>query len=154
MQHVRVEARDVESTSANVSISLLDTPDSSSSSPSFSSSSAAPAASSSLPQPPPSNTDNVVSLRNQRDEALMANRLLKTQMQELNGEVQELSQRAKTAHAAAEKATEQVGETRKDSIVCLEIHFGFFFSCVKCKLNCWRKKRASLSCGDRVRLSC
>lgn len=54
------------------------------------------------------NSESVAALRNQRDQVELANRMLKTQMKELNGELQEMSERTKAASAAAEKAMEQV----------------------------------------------
>jgi len=102
-QRTRAESKDpadVDSLSSSSPISLLDTP-----APASAAVPSVPAPSS---QPPSSSTESIATLRNQRDEAEMANRLLKTQMKELNGEIQDLTERAKAAHAAAEKATEQV----------------------------------------------
>lgn len=102
-QHARNPSREIAPASVEASdpISLLDSP----APPSPASS--APSAGSAAPAAV-GNSESVAALRNQRDQVELANRMLKTQMKELNGELQEMSERTKAASAAAEKAMEQV----------------------------------------------
>ena len=102
-QHARNPSREIAPASAEAAdaISLLDSPV-----PPSPASSAPPAASASSAAV--GTGESVAALRNQRDQVEMANRMLKSQMKELNGELQEVSERTRAASAAAEKAMEQV----------------------------------------------